>query len=100
MQSSKRKALVKPIKDFGMFLKEKRVEAGLTQLQVSKHCGLTNSQFISNIERGCCWPPMDFLRKMADLYDIEPMDMLDLLMEAKKQIWSIELGIKPASARR
>ncbi len=99
MLSPKRKAFTKPIKEFGLYLKEKRIEAGMTQLEVSKHCGLTNSQFISNIERGCCWPPMDFLKKMSELYDIPPADVLDLLMDAKKQIWTIELGIKSAGRR-
>lgn len=89
-----KKALLKPIKEFGKFLREKRVEANLTQKEVSKHCGFANAQFISNIERGCCWPPMDSLKRMAELYDIDPRDILMILLDAKKQIWTIELGIK------
>jgi transcriptional regulator with XRE-family HTH domain len=100
MAKSKHKNVTQPVKDFGKYLKDKRVEAGLTQIEVSQYCGFGNSQFISNIERGCCWPPMDSLRKMAELYDIEPMDVLSLLVEAKKQIWANELGIKISTVRR
>jgi len=86
--------------EFGNFLRDKRIAAGLTQAEVSKQCGFSTPQFLSNIERGVCWPPMDFLRKLSGLYDIDPRDVLSLLMETKSRVWAAELGVKAVGKRR
>lgn len=37
---------------FGEFLKQKRIEAGISQAKISDALGFTTPQYISNIERG------------------------------------------------
>lgn len=78
---------------FGEFLKEARVEAGVTQKEIADHCGLTRGQFISNIERGACWPPMNVLVQMSDMYGIPKSKMLTELTKCRKKVWATELGL-------
>lgn len=98
MKSKVEKIKEKKMIDFGSYLKQKRTEAGLTQLEIAEKCGFGNAQFISNIERGLCWPTMQSLRVMSELYSVPPQEILYLLMDAKKEIWSSELGISKKKA--
>jgi transcriptional regulator with XRE-family HTH domain len=79
---------------FGQYLKENRKNAGLTQNDVSEACGFSNAQFISNIERGTCWPPMNVLSVMAKLYKVSHHDFLDKFADARKEIWASEMGLR------
>ena len=65
----------------GSYLKDKRIEADLTQLEVAKKLGYSSPQFISNFERGLCSPPLKQLKKITKLYDINPTDIIDLMMD-------------------
>lgn len=44
--------------ELGQYLRECRELKGLTQANVAKTLNYTNSQFISNVERGLARPPM------------------------------------------
>jgi len=79
--------------EFGALLREFRLDAGISQADVSKKCGYSSPQFISNLERGLTWPPMNVLAKMSDLYGIKKSVLLDNLMNYRKKVWSLQLGI-------
>lgn len=64
------------------FLKEKRVQSGLSQKDVAEKLGYSTSQFISNWERGISHPPMNTLRSLSELYKINPEDMFQVLLKA------------------
>lgn len=66
--------------DLAKFLKDKRLEAGLSQGAVAKKLGYTSPQFISNWERGLSRPPIKTLRKLALIYNISPNDMFDVIL--------------------
>jgi DNA-binding XRE family transcriptional regulator len=66
----------------GIFLKDKRSAAGLSQADVAKKLGYTTSQFISNWERGLSTPPIDVLKILADMYDISADHMLKAVLDS------------------
>lgn len=51
-------------KEFGNYLKTLRLDTAFSQACVSAECGYNNSQFLSNIERGLAWPPMNMMTKL------------------------------------
>ena len=61
----------------GKFLKEKRIEAGLSQKEVSDKMGWKTYQMVSNNERGMSNPPMKSISKLAKLYKIEESDIAE-----------------------
>lgn len=72
-------------KHIGQFLKEKREAKGLTQAQVAEKLGYGSPQFISNIERGISRVPLKSLKSFMQVYDLDPEQIIDLLLEEKKQ---------------
>lgn len=68
--------------DLSKFLKEKRLQAGLSQGAVAKKLGYTSPQFVSNWERGLSQPPVATLRKIAQIYNISANDMFDVMLKA------------------
>jgi transcriptional regulator with XRE-family HTH domain len=81
----------------GTYLREKRATRGISQSDVAKKLGYTSAQFISNIERGLCSPPMSALRDLVDLYKIPKQEIFDFLMEIKKD--EFKSGIYGANRR-
>ncbi len=71
--------------DLGLFLKDKREAADLSQWDVAKKCKLTSPQFISNIERGTCAVPSAMLRKLIKLYSIDKSEILTFLVDLKME---------------
>lgn len=75
----------------GRFLRERRLESGYTQSEVSDALGYTNGQFLSNIERGLCSPPMPALAILMRLYGIGEQEMTRLLVELQRRMIGDEL---------
>jgi len=67
-------------KGINVFLRNARVEAGLSQSDVSEHLGLSSSQYISNIERGLCPPSVETLVKMTKLYRLPQKKVVTILV--------------------
>lgn len=63
------------------FLKEKRVNAGLTQSEVAKKLGYSSPQFVSNWERGLANPPIFVLRDLTKMYKVAVDQMFDMIVE-------------------
>lgn len=63
------------------FLKQKRLNAGLSQGAVAKKLGYTSPQFVSNWERGLSEPPIGTLRKIASIYNIPHDEMFDVVLK-------------------
>lgn len=70
----------------GHFLKEKRVEVGLTQNELSKIFGYTSSQFISNIERDLAQPPLKTLKFYMRVLKISEEEMYSIMSENYNQL--------------
>lgn len=57
-------------KAFGIYAKNLRSKAGLSQLDVSRALGFKSGQVVSNWERGFCYPPIESLKTLAGLYNV------------------------------
>ncbi len=78
----------------GAYLKEKRIESGLTQSEVANKLGYSTPQFISNFERGLCSPPLKNLKVLVRLYKINPSELMDLIMSEQEHILQKALNVK------
>ena len=63
-----------------VFLKDKRVQANLTQSQVAEKLGYSSPQFISNWERGLASPPVFVLKDLTKMYKVAADEMFTLLL--------------------
>lgn len=68
----------------GTYLKDKRIQSGLTQSEVSTALGYTTPQFVSNFERGLCSPPLQALAILVSLYKINPEELIDIILDHEK----------------
>lgn len=68
-------------KELGKFLKLARKASGITQRDVAKKMGYSSPQFISNCERGLCAPSRESLPILVDLYKINKIDLIHLLID-------------------
>lgn len=73
-------------KMFGNYLKRARVEAKLSQNEVSEKLNYTTPQFISNWERGISTPPIKELKSLSSLYSIKPEIFLDVFIQSKLHV--------------
>lgn len=73
-------------RSLGNYLKRKRVEAGITQSDVAKRLGYSTPQFISNIERGLCSPPLKNLRVLVKMYRIPVSEIMKLILNEQEVI--------------
>lgn len=79
---------------FAEFLKQKRLNAGLSQGAVAKKLGYTSPQFVSNWERGLSEPPIATLQVLASIYDIPVDEMFDIVLKTTIQNVTEELTKK------
>jgi transcriptional regulator with XRE-family HTH domain len=68
-------------KNLGRFLAKKRLEAGLTQVDVSTSLGYDSAQYVSNWERGECPPPLNKLKEVAKVLKIAPDEIISLIVK-------------------
>jgi len=70
----------------GAYLRAKREEKGLSQLEVSRQLGYSSSQFVSNFERGLCGPSWKALRELIEIYDMSEREIVEFLMKMQKDM--------------
>lgn len=68
----------------GTFIKKKRLEAGLSQGDLSRELGYSNPQPISNCERGLSALPLSKLRKIMPLLDVTAEEMTEVLLDQQR----------------
>lgn len=66
-------------------MKEQRQAAGITQREVALKAGYGSSQFVSNVERNMCQPPIKMLKVMAKLYRIPPGPIIAMILDNKEK---------------
>ena len=67
------------------YLKQKRVEADLTQSELAAKLGYESPQFISNAERQKCGYPVAQFPLLAKLLDVSVKDMINMRGEDYKE---------------
>ncbi len=78
----------------GRYLKERRMKAGLKQVDVANKLKC-KSQFICNWERGASTPPWRLLKTLIKLYGISEKEIVDFLMKEYEALLRNKLGFKP-----
>ncbi len=88
--------------NLGDFLKLKRMDKGLTQGEVAQKLGYSTPQFISNIERGLCSPPLKNLKTLIKLYGIHHEEVIELILQEQEKILRKALSqlVKPQVSRK
>ncbi len=76
-----------------LLLRGARIESGLSQKSVGEELGYKGSQFISNIERGLCLPPLNVLKKMVKIYEIDPASIYSILLRMRDLELRVALGM-------
>jgi transcriptional regulator with XRE-family HTH domain len=84
----------------GNYLAEARDKAGLTQREVSLALGYSSAQFISNFERGIAVPPLKKLKILMKLYDIRVDTVVEMILDAEREIMSSVLEPKVRKRER
>lgn len=79
-------------KELGIFLKQKREAVKVSQGAVARRLGYSSAQFVSNIERGLCFPPMDALKMMMELYKISGTEMTKILFDLQSSYFKEEFS--------
>lgn len=73
-------------KKLGIFLRQLRNNAGLSQGDISKAMGWKSPQLVSNNERGVSHPPFGSVKALAKLYSVDYVWLkgyfIDYLIEA------------------
>lgn len=57
-------------------LKRAREGRGFSQAEVAKKLGYTSPQFISNMERGLCAPPLKAVKELVDIYRLRHDELI------------------------
>lgn len=81
-------------KVLGDFLQSRRIKAGLSQGDVATKLGYSSPQFISNFERGLCAPPLNKLKMLLALYDLNGEDVMKLMLKEHEKHLRKALGLK------
>lgn len=79
---AKSKASVDLLADF---LQKKRIAAGFSQFDVSTKLGYSTPQFVSNWERGVSHPPINALKRIAQLYNVSAEEIFEVVLAQKIQ---------------
>lgn len=79
--------------NLGKLLKDARIAQNLSQRDVSQELGYSSPQFISNIERGLCMPPLKQLKVMIDMYKLNPSEVYELIVDAQSAYIRDQLGL-------
>lgn len=63
------------------YLRQKRLDSGLSQLDVARVLGYASPQFVSNWERGLVSPPLETIGVLIDLYKIPAGEVVDRILD-------------------
>ena len=86
-------------KVLGSYLKDKRIDVGLTQSEVAHKLGYSTPQFISNFERGLCSPPLKNLKVLVKLYKLPIDEVMGLILQEQETILRKALGKRKKTLR-
>ncbi|NUM88573.1 MAG: helix-turn-helix transcriptional regulator [Bdellovibrionales bacterium] len=86
-------------KVMGKFLQSKRLEKNLSQGEVATRLGYSSPQFISNIERGLCAPPLKKLKQLIQLYDLNGEEVVGMILGEHERHLRRTLGLRRVGIR-
>jgi transcriptional regulator with XRE-family HTH domain len=81
------------------YLRQKRVDSGLSQLDVARELGYSSPQFVSNWERGLVSPPLETIAVLVDLYKIPSSEVVGRILEETRDYLEANLGKKSKKSK-
>jgi transcriptional regulator with XRE-family HTH domain len=63
------------------YLRQKRLDSGMSQLDVARVLGYSSPQFVSNWERGLVSPPLETIAVLIDLYKIPAQEIVERIVD-------------------
>ena len=80
-------------KQFGLFFQKARLNAGFTQCHISSELGFKNGQYVSNFERGLCWPRFNDFEFLLEKYRIGKKDFIEYFIKLEKHNLELRFGL-------
>jgi transcriptional regulator with XRE-family HTH domain len=87
------------MKTLNDYLRQKRVDSGLSQLDVARELGYSSPQFVSNWERGLVSPPLETIAVLIDLYKISSTEVVSKILEETRDYLESNLGRKSKKSK-
>lgn len=81
------------------YLRQKRVDSGLSQLDVARELGYSSPQFVSNWERGLVSPPLETIAVLVDLYKINSSEVVSKILDETRDYLEANLGKKAKKSK-
>ena len=85
--------------ELGKLFRIGRIKVGMSQGTVCRALGYTTPQYLSNFERGLCSMPLDKLKRMIDMYDMDGESVVRLIIDLQSKFLRTQLAGKPKRAR-
>lgn len=79
MKTSK-EVLEKHKEEMGQLLREAREKSGMTQIDVSQKLGLRKQQYVSNFERGFCFPTVEAIKVYINECKLSKKELKKLML--------------------
>lgn len=98
MAKKKQYVLARRYTVLGDYLQKMRLEANLTQREVSEALGYSSAQFISNFERGIAVPPLKKLKVLVKMYGMPVDTVMEMILNAEREIMMNALRAKASKA--
>ena len=73
-------------------IRKLRKKNKISQTVLAKKSGYTTPQFVSNCERGLCYPTPQMIRVMSDEFDVNAAWFVDDILADKRKIMLKEIG--------
>lgn len=80
--------------ELGSYLRQKRLESNLSQMDVAKELGYSTFQMISAWERGICSPPAYAIKPLATLFNISPTEIYEIHLKCVIEVSKKKLADK------
>jgi transcriptional regulator with XRE-family HTH domain len=85
---------------FSKYLKDMRIKKGISQRELAEMLGYTSGQFVSNYERGMCPVPLEKVKDMIGLLNLDSTKVVNLIQEDRKKSLLIALDLEGERSRR
>lgn len=83
----------------GDLLREARIRTQLTQRRVAALVGYSSAQHVCNFESGSCIPPVEKLRHLVRVLNIDAVCFVEVVMEVEKEILLRKISEIPKKVR-
>ena len=84
----------------GLYLKAKRVEAGMSQPALANKLGDVHSQFVSNWERGLCAPPSHSFQRLISVLELNRDELVKVMVADYQAEVELKIYKKKAKSKK